>query len=458
MPNKDNKTTITFYGGVGGVTGSHFVVEHGDFAFAVDAGFFQGCDTCDTRNREPFLFDPTKLKFLLVTHAHVDHVGRIPKLVHDGFSGKIFSTPPTKDIARLMLEDSLSVFREDETKTGQKPLYNEKDIERAMELWQVHSYREAIVLGEGFSAVFRDAGHALGSSMIEIKRNGKTLLVTGDLGNSPSPLLPDTEIVGGVSYVVMESVYGDRTHEDRARRKEHLEDIIEDSVRRRGVLLIPAFSYERTQELLFEISNMMKDSEIPLIPIFLDSPLAIKITEVYEHYKNYFNKKARSLIGDEEKLFAFPQINMTPRPEDSKVIERIPAPKIIIAGSGMSTGGRILFHEKKYLSDPATTLLIMGYQAPDTLGRKLQEGMREAEILGARVKINARVITLGGYSAHRDAEGLFDFAAHVGDRAKRIFVVMGETKSSAFFTQRLRDYLGFNAMVPEVGVKYELEM
>lgn len=307
-------------------------------------------------------------------------------------------------------------------------------------------------------ATLFDSGHILGSAMVEFAYGEKKILFTGDLGNSPAPLLKDTEIPKGVNYLVMESVYGDRNHEDMRSRKEMLEDVFEETIKKGGVLMIPAFSLERTQELLFELNDLIESGRIPSVPVFLDSPLAIKVTDIYKKYSSYFNTETRTVIRSGDDVFRFPTLQSTPLTEESKAIFHTPSPKVIIAGSGMSNGGRIVHHEKNYLPDSKNTLLLIGYQAVRTPGRVLQEGAKAVRLFGEEVPVNARVVTIHGYSAHKDMDGLFDFVEDLGDSLEKVFVVLGEPRSSLFLTQRLRDYQGIHAEAPmKVGESVELE-
>jgi metallo-beta-lactamase family protein len=454
------KFKISFFGGTEDVTGANFLVE-GDAAkgevMLVDCGLFQGDRVSEQRNYDKFPYDPSSINILLVTHAHLDHVGRIPKLVREGFRGKIYSTPPTKDIAEVVLEDSMSILEKEAKHEGSEVLYNKEDIQKAMSLWHTVNYHESIKIGD-LSIVFRDSGHILGSAMIEITYGSKKIVFTGDLGNSPAPLLRDTEVISDASYLIMESVYGDRNHEDKKTRRDQLEDVIEDTMKKGGVLLIPAFSVERTQELLFEIENMMENSRIPLVPVFLDSPMAIKVTEIYKRYESYFNHDAKYIIDSGDGIFKFPQLHETLATEDSRRIDESNQRKIIIAGSGMSNGGRIIHHEKKYLPDPKNTLLLVGYQGVGSLGRQLQDGARMVKIFGEMIPVNARVVSISGYSAHKDSDGLFHFVENTADTVKKVFVVMGEPKSSLFLVQRIRDYLGVDAIAPHRGQVVEVEL
>lgn len=454
------QVAITFCGGAGSVTGANFLVESdsvGAEKILVDCGLFQGPKVADDPNYHPFPYDPKEIKFLFITHAHLDHIGRIPRLVRNGFRGTIYSTPPTREIAELSLIDSLGVLEKEARNHETEMLYGEEDVALAMRLWQTIEYRQPFTVGE-YEVTARDAGHILGSAMFEFIYNGKKIVFTGDLGNSPAPLLRDTEAITGADYLVMESVYGDRNHEDRSARKQKLEDIIENTMKAGGSLVIPAFSIERTQEMLYEIEEMMEQSRIPVVPVFIDSPLAINVTEVYKkHAKKYLNEEVAPAIAGVGGIFAFPQLRLTVTTEESKAISAHEGRKIIIAGSGMSNGGRVIHHEKRYLPDPKSALLLVGYQAPGSLGRQIQDGAQWVTILGEQVPVRAKVLTINGYSAHKGSDDLVEFVHRTADTLKQVFVVMGEPKSSLFLVQKLRDYLGVNATSPEAGTKVVIE-
>jgi metallo-beta-lactamase family protein len=457
MENK--KIAVTFYGGTGSVTGANFLLE--DLVegkrLLVDCGLFQGSRFYDAKNSDRFPYDPSQIDYLIVTHAHLDHIGRIPKLIHDGFKGVIYSTAPTKEIAYLSLHDSLRLMQREAEATGRQMSYDERDVEQSMNLWETFDYHQEFTVGR-FQVRFADAGHILGSVMVEIRHEGKKIVFTGDLGNSPAPLLRDTEELVDATYLVMESVYGDRNHENRDDRRHKLREVIKNTISRGGTLLIPAFSIERTQEILFEIENMVEASEIPLVPVFLDSPLGIKVTSVYKKYKQYLNKDASYINDTGDGVFRFPQLHTTLTTESSKAIRRANPRKIIIAGSGMSTGGRILHHEKAHLSDPKSTLLLMGYQSAGSMGRVIQDGAKMVKIFGEEVAVNAEVVSISGYSAHKDSDHLLEFVQDSAATLKNVFVVMGEPKAALFLVQRIRDYLGLNATAPEEAERVELEL
>lgn len=467
------KAAITFHGGVGSVTGANFLLEvynenepDRSLQVLIDCGFFQGSKVADDQNRQKFAYDPASIDYLLVTHAHLDHIGRIPKLVRDGFRGKIYSTPPTREIAELSLIDSMGVLEKESRGSNLPALYTEADVEQAMRLWETKKYHETFdLLKEGseknneleISVQMRDAGHILGSSMFEFTVNDKKIVFTGDLGNSPSLLLPDTEFLQDIDYLVMESVYGDRNHESRDLSREKLEDIIENTMKIGGTLMIPAFSIERTQEMIYEIEKMMEEGRIPPVPVFLDSPLAINVTGIYEKYIDYFNQTALTQHKFSRGLFKFPQLRQTLATDESRAIAG-EGRKIILAGSGMSNGGRILHHEKRYLSDPNSALILAGYQAAGSLGRQLEDGLKRVKILGQEVEVQAKIISVSGYSGHKGSDDLLEFVTRTSDSLKQVFVVMGEPKSSLYLVQKIRDYLGLNAVAPTAGERVELAL
>lgn len=451
----EKTTKITFCDGTGSVTGANFLLEVDGKKILIDCGLIQGPKTklADDMNWDPFIYDSKEIDILFITHAHVDHIGRIPKLIYEGFNGKIYSTEPTRVLSLPMLEDTagiLSSFR-DNRELNLDKIYTGENIKFAFSLWQGFKYHETIKITPNLEVSFLDAGHILGSAMIRFVYNGKVILFTGDLGNSPSPLLPDTEKVTDVDYLIMESVYGDRNHESRDERRKFLEETIEDNYKRKGTLIIPTFSLERSQELLFELNTLVENNRIPVMPIFLDSPLAIRLTEVFKKFKDYFNETAQKALSQDKYLFDFPGLHNTLKSEESRMIRDVPNPKIVIAGSGMSTGGRVVHHERHYLPDPNNTLLLTGYQTVGSLGRLIQEGVKNVRITNEDVAIKSHIVTISGYSGHKDCYGLISFVEDTKDTLKKVFIVMGEPKSAMFLTQKLRDNLGIDARAPERG-------
>lgn len=454
------KIKIQFAGGAESPTGSNFLITIGDKKILIDCGLYQGSRMATESNWQPFTYDIKTVDALFVTHAHLDHVGRIPKLMHDGYDGPIYSTPPTKDMAAYIMEDSLSVLTKEAQRDGLEPLYNESDVARSLSNWHSLPYHEVLPLhtSEGIVTFkFLDAGHILGSSMVDISLNGKRLVFTGDLGNNPNPLMRDTEPLKGVNYLAIESVYGDRNHEDIEDRVKLLRDAIKDTAAKSGVLLIPAFSIERTQELLYYINNMVESATIPAIDMYLDSPLAINITKVYKKYETYFNDSANSVIKYDD-IFNFKGLHITETKEESKAINTSANPKVIIAGSGMMSGGRIMHHAEQHLGNPNTTLLLVGYQAAGTTGRMLQDGADHVHINGVDVKVRAKVIDIHGFSAHKDSEHLQALVGAAAESIEKVFVILGEPKSAYFLAQRLGEHYGLDAKVPQVDEVVELEM
>lgn len=465
---------LSFYGGAGKVTGSNFLVEgaQGKATTAeggspdtqrvsrvlVDCGIEQGADFCEECAYGPFPYDPTTINALVVTHAHLDHVGRIPKLVKEGFRGKIYLTPPTRDLAELILRDSVGIIAEDAKRNGASPLYDEADIDAAFSLVETLDYHVEKEIAPGLSCYLRTTGHILGSASVRIKdEEGVAVAITSDIGNSPSPLLPDSEPVTDADALVMESVYGDRLHPPQQERVSVLRDALKGAISRGGTILIPAFSLERTQLMLYELSNFFEAGDLPKIPVFLDSPLAIHVTAVYEKWgPTYFKPAAEDEMKREGSLFEFPFLSKTLSREESEAIGKVPGPKIIIAGAGMSHGGRISRWETRYLPDPTTTLFMVGYQAPGTPGRRIAEGASKIRLGGAETPIRAAIENLEGWSAHADRDELLGFAKACLPRPKTIFTALGEPSSERFLAQRIHDYLGTRAVVPELGQTWEI--
>ena len=451
------KTTLTFASGVGTATGANFLLESEAGKNLIDCGLVQGSQFAEEINKDDFPYDASSIKNLFVTHAHADHIGRIPKLVRAGFRGTIYSTPATKHLAAVMLSDILVQIRREAGSQKVEPIFNNEDIDKALELWKEIPYHEPTTIGD-FVVTLRDAGHILGSTMFEFVKNGKKIVFTGDLGNSPTPLLPDTETITDADYMVMESVYGDRNHEPKSERREKLKRVINDTIKRGGTIVIPAFSLERTQVILYELNNLIENKEIQSIPVFLDSPLAIKVTSVYKSFSASFNKAVQQEQSEGDNIFEFPGLKFVRTTEESRGIVRHAGSKIIIAGSGMSTGGRVIHHEREFLNDPQSTILIVGYQVAGSLGRELQDGAKSVQIEGKDISVKAKIETILGYSSHKDSDHLIEFVGNTAKTLKCVWVAMGEPKSSLFLTQRLRDYLGVNAVYPKVGETVVLDM
>jgi metallo-beta-lactamase family protein len=444
-------TQLTFHGGAKSVTGSNYLLESGDTKILIDCGMTQGSKFAEDKNFDSFPYNPADIDALFITHAHIDHTGRIPKLYKEGFRGHIYSTPPTKDFAEYLLIDSESILRREAEAAGKTPLYDIRDVRNILKSWKKIPYHKHIRVKD-FSIEFFDAGHILGSSFIGITTpEGKRIIFSGDLGNMPNPLLKDTEPIGQADYVLVESTYGGRTHEAVEERSKIFEQAIEQTVKSKGVLMIPAFAMERTQQLLFELNDFVEKKQIPRIPIYIDSPLAIKITAIYKKYSqdpDYFDSEAIEQIRHGDAIFDFPGLHLTLTSQQSREINDAQAPKIIIAGSGMSQGGRILHHEKRYLSDPNSTILFVGYQAEDSLGREILEGAKEVIIDDKRISVRCKVQAIGGYSAHADQPKLLEWLQTILNKPKHIFVVQGEEEQAAALAAKINSDLAMKATVP----------
>ena len=369
-------------------------------------------------------------------------------------------------MARKALPDNLNIITEEAQRDGREPIFELKDLEGVLDLAEGFDYETQIDLGGGITAVLHDAGHILGSTIVEIlywsdqSNTGQTskIYFTGDLGNPPTPLLPSPYFPKDADYVVVESAYGSRIHEDRSDRKIILENVIKETLSKGGTLMIPSFAMERTQELLYELNQFVNHNQIPRVPIYVDSPLAINLTEIYKKYSNYFNKTAHHVIESGDDIFNFPGLIFTKTANESKTINSVKGPKIIIAGSGMSMGGRILHHEMRYLSDPNSAILFVGYQVQGSLGRRILDGEKEVKIFGQKIAVNCQIRAIGGYSAHADQAMLLKWieSAGSGGNLKKVFMVQGEEDSATILAEKTKTDLGIDAIVPSQGEFFEL--
>jgi len=446
---------LTFYGGVGEATGANYVVESNGTRIMVDCGLHQGSHYAERENFEPFLYDPKVVNAVFVTHSHLDHIGRLPSLVKAGFQGTIYSTSATRDFAELMLLDSEHLLSKEAEREKREPLYTSEDIERTMSRWHGLNYHEAVTVG-GFTVDLFDAGHILGSAIVRMKAEEKTIVFSGDLGNTPSPIIQPTETIDAADYCVIESTYGDRIHANVDARREMLEDAVEDTVRAGGTLMIPTFAMERTQELLYHLHQLFEEGRIPRVPVFIDSPLAIKLTAVYKKHESYFNSATRHIAATGDDILNFPGLRLTLTTEQSKEINNVPPPKIVIAGSGMSNGGRILHHESRYLSDPKSEIIFVGYQAVGSLGREILEGATQVKIFGETIPVRCRMVNIPGYSAHADQPRLLAWLGSMRHTLKKVFVVQGEEQSSEVLMRKIVDDFAIAAEVPKPGESVSL--
>ncbi len=447
---------LSFLGAARTVTGSNFLVEASGKQILIDCGMSQGSRYAEEINHKSFEFKPRDIDAVILTHAHIDHSGRLPKLVKDGFGGEIYSTPPTKDFAEILLTDTAGIIKQEAEEGGAEAIFDPLDVVQTILQFKTAPYGEEVKLGPDLSFRFIDAGHVLGSAIIELKAEGKTIIFSGDLGNPPTPLLTPTQTPKQADYVIIESTYGNRLHEPHEKRNEKLQMIIERTIENKSVLMMPIFAFEKEQEILFEINKFVEQKQIPKIPVFIDSPLAIAATKIYEKYPDYYNTEAKKLIAQGDQLFNFPGLQMTPTVEKSKMINRVPNPKIIIAGSGMMTGGRILHHAIRYLSDPNSTILFVGYQAAGSLGRRIFDRARMVKIMGETIPVNCLVKGLGAYSSHADQDGLIRWLDGIEKKPKRVFIVHGEEAAALALSQRITEDLKMDVSVPYLGERIEL--
>lgn len=443
---------LSFLGGASEVTGSNILVETNGKKILLDCGLFQGFRLADEKNFEDFAYDPKSIDVVVIGHAHLDHVGRLPKLVKYGFSGSIVATEPTQEITKLVLLDNAKLMHEEAKRNHHPLLYAHEDVDKVLEQFEPIGYNQKLEVSPGVFITLKNAGHILGSSTITLEAEGKTLVYTSDLGNRDCELLDDPEIIENADYLICESTYGGRIHEDPAKREEKLAEIIDKTIAQGGVLMIPAFAIERTQELLHDIEHFCEKGNCVIPRFYLDSPLADKVTGVFERYQNFL---ARDLKKENLDIFALHRVKITSSVEESKEIDETHGPKIIIAGSGMMNGGRILFHMQKYAGDPKNALLFVGFQSEGTLGRRIFDGERDIKIFGEKHTVQAQVYAIGSYSAHADSVQLTDWISNI-QGLKRVFLFHGERSQSEAFRNTLNEKLKIVAEIPNLGDSYEV--
>jgi metallo-beta-lactamase family protein len=442
----NGKVKVTCYGGAEQVTGSNFLLEFEDTKILIDCGLPQGVDA-EHQQWKDFEFDPKQIDYLVITHSHMDHIGRIPFLKAKGFNGKIISTKPTKDISYVALEDALHVMSKEFKKGNMETVpYKERDMEASFTNWKTLEYRQSFGLAPNLSVTLFNSSHVLGSAFIQFNCNGEKILFTGDMGKN-SLLLPEADIPTDSDVVFMETVYGNRHHENVEDRKKKLLDAIKNEIDRKGTLVIAAFAIERTQEVLKEINDFIEAKKIPKIPVYLDAPLAIKVTKIFKDYESYFNKEMQTHIAHGDDIFKFPGLHMSESHEESVAINNIPGPKVVIAGSGMVAGGRIIHHVRHYISSPNNTLVLAGYQAVGTYGRLLSEGKKHIIFYGEPFDVRAKVIQLTGYSAHRDQEALLEFVGQVKGKCKSLNLILGDNESLLEFRDAVYERFKVHAHV-----------
>ncbi len=460
---------ITFWGAVGTVTGSRYELETDGRKYLIDCGMFQGLKENRLRNWEPFPTPPDQFDKVFLTHAHIDHTGYLPKFCKEGFTGDVHCTHATADLCDVMLRDSAHIQEEDAKWANKRghtrhkpalPLYRLEDAEKALKQFRPLHYGQELFLNESLRVKFKDAGHILGSSFIDIKRldgpASRKILFSGDFGRPDRPVLREPVQVYNVDYLVLESTYGNRLH-DNNDPYEELERVINESHRRRGMLVIPSFSVGRTQTILYAIRQMEQEKKIPVMPIYLDSPMAIKATEIFKHRINDLNLTARKhrLAGTD--IFTPRELKVCLSVDESKAINQVGERGIIISASGMATAGRILHHLAYRLPESKNTVLFIGYQAEGTRGRAILDGKPEVKIHGRQVPVRAKIETISGFSGHGDYLEILAWLKAFNKKPKKVFIVHGEPEASQAMADKIRDQLHWNVTVPEFGQSFKLD-
>ena len=472
---------ITFLGATKIVTGSNFLVEAAGKKFLVDCGLYQGKAELEEQNYREFDYNPAEIDFMLLTHAHIDHSGRIPKLYNDGFKGPIYAHKATCDLCQIMLPDSGHIQEmEAEWKNKKRlrkgqptrgPLYTAEDALKCMEIFVPVKYDEIIQVSEDIYVRFNDAGHMLGSSTIEIwaKENGKETkaVFSGDLGNNDIPLLSEPTMIDNCDYLVMESTYGSRLHIRNDQKAELFLKIVSETIDNGGTVVIPSFAVGRTQEILYEINKIKEkrpDEEflreyrtLMKVPVYVDSPLAISATQVFKENMDLFEDEVKEEMERGNNPLEFPGLKFTQTADESKALNESDEPSIIISASGMCDVGRIKHHLKHNIWNPKSTILFVGYQAPGTLGYEIVNGAKKVTIFGEEFAVNARIEYIEGYSGHADQEWLMNFVYSFYNKPKHIFLVHGEEESQEVLRNKILENTGIGVTIPEYGETYQLD-
>jgi metallo-beta-lactamase family protein len=462
---------IEFVGAARSVTGSCYIIKNDNFTIMVDRGMFQGNNALRERNRLKSIHAPREIDALLLTHAHIDHSGLIPKMVKDGYVNKIFATRATVDLCAVMLPDSAHIQEMDVKWVNKRnkrkgvdavePLYTVQHAEESLKHFVAVNYGDMVDIVPGVKARFRDAGHILGSAFIElwVEEKGQTtkFVFSGDVGTRDQALIRDPETADETDYLLVESTYGDRLHKSKADTYREFLDIINASHNSKGNIIIPAFAVERTQEIIFTLGKLFKEGAIPKIPVYIDSPLAISATEIFKMNRDCFDEETLKVILSGDNPLEFSNLHYTRESADSKLLNEQAHGAIIISASGMCNAGRILYHLQNNLYRPESSVVFVGFQAEGTLGRRLVEGDKKVRILGEDVAVQAKIHTLGGFSAHADRDGLLDWMGAIKGGVRRVFVVHGEEMASLGFAGTVKERFGHETHVPGWGEIVDLD-
>ncbi|HLC22897.1 MAG TPA: MBL fold metallo-hydrolase, partial [Dehalococcoidia bacterium] len=462
-----------FLGAARTVTGSRYWLEANGVRLLVDCGLYQERQFA-SRNWDRFPVSPDTLHAVLVTHAHLDHCGLLPKLVREGFRGKLYCTEATAEIIRITLMDSAHIQEEDaafkkrrherEGRIGpypEIPLYTVNDAQACFPLLEPIRYGDHIALGEGISATFHEAGHVLGSSMVtlDISESGdrRRILFSGDIGRWGEPILQDPTVFSQADYILVESTYGDRLHESQGVAIDQLAEAINSTIKAGGNVIVPSFALERSQEVLYYTNKLLLEGRIPRLRVFLDSPMAVSVTEVFKRHPELFDREMTGFVQQGNSPFNFRGLSMVTVVEDSKAISDLVGPRMIIAGSGMCNAGRVKHHLVNNISNPKNAVLFVGYQAVGTLGRQIIDGAKVVRILGQNYQVRAKIVQIQGFSAHADRDELLRWLSSIRKAPDQTFVVHGEEETSFRFADLVRAKLGWGVTVPEYRQEVMLE-
>ncbi|RPF42977.1 metallo-beta-lactamase family protein [Thermodesulfitimonas autotrophica] len=460
---------LNFYGAARTVTGACFHVEVSGTRLLIDCGLFQGPREIRERNFQPFPFSPASLDYVLLTHAHIDHCGLIPRLCREGFKGKILATGATVDLAGVLLPDAAHIQEMEAERKSRKaqragkppvePLYTVADAYDALRFFQKIAYDTEIPLSPGVSATFLDAGHILGAAMI-LLRSGEagmpmSVLFTGDLGRPGQRLVKDPAVVEHADYLVIESTYGNRQH-PQVEEIAVLHDVLWRTYRRGGNVIIPAFAVERTQDLLYDLNKLWQAGKMPPVTVYIDSPLAVAVTDIFNRHGECYDSEARSLLKCGENPLNSGFVKFSVNPEESRALNEIKSGLVIIAGSGMCEAGRVRHHLKHNLWRPECTVVFVGYQAQGTLGRRILDGDKSVKIFDEEVAVRAEIVELMGYSAHADQPALLNWLKKMNQAPRQVFVVHGEPEAAETLRLMIEEKLGFNAVVPDYSSSWLL--
>lgn len=462
---------LIFHGAAGNVTGSCYEVAEDGERYLVDCGLFQERQN-QSRNWNLDQLQPQQIRAVLLSHAHLDHAGLLPKLVHDGFNGPIYATSATLEMAEIMLVDAGHIQEEDaeakrrrhqrENRQGpfsEEPLYTVRDAQDCLPHFRPVEYQKPIDISDKLRATFYDAGHVLGSAMIELQASGdvtKRILFSGDIGRWNKPVLKDPSTFSRADYLIVESTYGDRIHEPVAEVPDKLAAIINDAVAAKGNLIIASFVLERTQELLYYFARLLREHRVPAVPVILDSPTAVAITRIFHDHPEMLDGEAGELVARSQSPFTFANLKLIGSYKESQAIKDTSGPYIVIAGSGMATGGRIKQHLANNLANPACTILFVGYEAQGTLGRLLVDGASEVRVLGQHYPVKARIEQLQGLSAHADAGEIMRWLSYFKEAPRRTFITHGESGGAEALSARIEAELGWKTTVPRYGESFVL--